>query len=347
MAGESWGGRRLPTSNDVAREAGVSQSTVSYVMSGKRSISPSTRRKVEQAMRRLGYQPNSRARALASNRTQVLGIVVPFRPEMDMAVIMQFIGAIATAARVRAHDVLLLTADEGPEGLRRLHGTSLCDAIIIMDVEADDPRIPVARGLDVPVVLIGVPDDHAGLPCVDLDFEAAGNLALTELADLGHRRIGLVAPSTEDLRRDTNFVRRFWRGVDGAARARGVEIRTVSSSSDFRSAEAAVTRLYAELPDLTGLIVHNSDAAEPVATALTARGCRPGRDVALLAVCTDTVAERQPVRLSSVPLEPERVSTIAVEMVLALLDDEQGLAGPETRLVTPRLVRRDSTFPLS
>ena len=66
------------TSKDVARIAGVSQSTVSYVMSGKRPISERTRQRVLAAMEQLTYEPNAGARALASQRTRVIGLVVPF-----------------------------------------------------------------------------------------------------------------------------------------------------------------------------------------------------------------------------------------------------------------------------
>ena len=73
------------TSKDVARKAGVSQSTVSYVMTGKRPISERTRQRVLDAMEELTYQPHSGARALAGRRTQVVGLVVPFGPGSDTA----------------------------------------------------------------------------------------------------------------------------------------------------------------------------------------------------------------------------------------------------------------------
>jgi len=336
--------RVVPTSVDVARESDVSQSTVSYVMSGKRSISTKTRRRVEEAMERLDFQPNSRARALASRRTQVLGIVVPFRPELDMSVIMQFVGAIATAARKIDHDVLLVTDDEGTEGLRRLQGTAMCDAIILMDVATEDPRLPVARKMSIPVVLIGVPDDHTGLTCVDLDFEAAGWIALDELADLGHRHVGLVTPSAENPQRDANFIRRFRRGIESVARDRGVEIISAAAGADYRSATAAVRQIFPESHEVTAVVVHNSHVVEPVVAALDAEGHRTGREVAVIAVCSDTVAERQTVKLTSIPLEPEKVSSLAVQLAMNLLQDPGDPDTAQIHLIKPRLVRRHSTF---
>ena len=133
------------TSKDVARVAGVSQSTVSYVLTGKRPISEETRRRVLDAIEHLTYEPNAGARALASQRTSVIGLVVPFHAGSDPPGVLPFIETIANAARERDHDVLLVTSDEGSAGLRRLAGRSLCDAIVLMDIEAHDERIPVGR----------------------------------------------------------------------------------------------------------------------------------------------------------------------------------------------------------
>src|SRR5690348_16355117 len=102
------------TSKDVARIAGVSQSTVSYVMSGKRPISESTREKVLAAMAELTYEPNAGARALAGRRTNVVGLVVPFGSVSDTVGLLPFIETIASSARARDHEVLLVTSDEGP-----------------------------------------------------------------------------------------------------------------------------------------------------------------------------------------------------------------------------------------
>ena len=108
------------TSKDVARAAGVSQSTVSYVMSGKRPISERTRERVLAAIEQLTYEPNAGARALASQRTRVVGLVVPFGSGSDTAGLLPFIETIAGAARANDHEVLLVTTDEGSAGLRRL-----------------------------------------------------------------------------------------------------------------------------------------------------------------------------------------------------------------------------------
>ena len=78
----------MSTIADVARVAGVSISTVSYALSGKRPVAPDTAKRVQDAIDQLGYRPHAGARALASNRTHVLGLVAPLRPEVGLPVIM-------------------------------------------------------------------------------------------------------------------------------------------------------------------------------------------------------------------------------------------------------------------
>ena len=84
---------------DVARHAGVAASTVSYVLSGKRSVSAATRRRVERSIELLDYHPHAGARALASNRSNIIALVVPLRGDLYVPVMMEIAIAVTTTAR--------------------------------------------------------------------------------------------------------------------------------------------------------------------------------------------------------------------------------------------------------
>src|SRR5258705_11900793 len=99
---------RVVTITDVDRHAGVAASTVSYVLSGKRTISAGTRARVLASVRTLGFHPHAGARSLASNRANVIALALPLRQGMHLPVVMQFATAVVTAARAFDHDVLLL-----------------------------------------------------------------------------------------------------------------------------------------------------------------------------------------------------------------------------------------------
>lgn len=337
------------TSHDVARLAGVSQSTVSYVMSGKRPISAETRRRVEEAIAELTYQPNAGARALASQRTQVIGLVAPFGAATDPGGILPFLEVIAAGVRARDHDLLVMTADEGADGLVRVAGRRIVDALVIMEVGAHDERIPVAAGLHVPVVLIGLPDDPRGLPCVDLDFELAGRLGVEELARSGSSEVVVLGHPQAVIDRDINYVRRFQSGAADAATRTGLPYRLVAPVEHGRAAiDAALNQALtpaAGTGGRPGLLVPHSATIAGVLRGLTDRGLEPGVDVDLVGLCTDTAAVALEPAVTNVSMEPRDVSRRAVSRLFALLAaDEPAPAGPGTvELVPSCITRRETT----
>ncbi|ACZ30222.1 transcriptional regulator, LacI family [Xylanimonas cellulosilytica DSM 15894] len=330
----------MPTIEDVARLAAVSTSTVSYALSGKRPISAATRRRIEAAVAELGYRPHAGAKALASARSEVIGLMVPMRAGIDVAVIMQFAGGVVLRAREHAHDVLLLTQDD-LEGLERVTDGAMVDALVVMDVEADDARVPILRRSKQPAVLIGLPRLAAGLSCIDLDFEAAGRLAALELASLGHRDIALVGSPPEVHERHTSYAERVTRGfLTGAAEA-GVAARAVACPATPNDVDDVVDRLLADAPGLTGLFVHNERALPHVLHRLREHRRSVPRDLSVIALCPEETALSQQVALTSIDLPAHTIGSLAVDMVMARLTDSGYPA--ETRLLAPTLTTRAST----
>jgi DNA-binding LacI/PurR family transcriptional regulator len=327
---------------DVARAAGVSMSTVSYVLSGRRPISTATRQRVEASIAELGYRPHAGARALASSRTNVLALVAPLHSDVNVPVIMQFVTSVVTAARSHDHDVLLLTKDEGAAGLERVAKSAMVDALIVMDVDSDDVRVPVLRDLRQPAVLIGLPASLSGLSCVDLDFTATAYACVRHLAEHGHRTIALVGPPPAVYQRGTSFATRFRTGYDDAVTQFGLTSVAQPCESHFEGVLACTRAIDAALPDASALVVHNEAALAPLLSILRASGRRVPQDVSIVAVCPRDVALSLPIGLTSVDIPAEEVGALAVEMVMHLLDHQRG---PETRLLSPRLTERDSCGP--
>ncbi|WP_433174718.1 LacI family DNA-binding transcriptional regulator [Actinoallomurus sp. CA-150999] len=322
--------------SDVARHAGVSPSTVSYVLSGKRSISDQTRRRVMDSIRALGYRPHAGARALASNRSNVIALVVPLRSGIHVPIVMQMVISAVTTARTYDHDVLLLTQDEGVGGLERVAGSSLVDAILVMDVEMHDVRLPVLRSLDRPSVLIGFPADPSGLTCIDWDFEAAGAACAEHLADLGHREIALIGAPPAVYERGTGFAERTKAGFQRAAAERGVH--AIVRPCDPEHARETAADLLRDHPGLTGIAVHNEPAVEPLLTAFRASGRGIPDDLSVIAIAPDDLAERLDLTSISIPAEELGRQAVAV-----LMDKLNGDQAPGATLLPSRLVARSST----
>ncbi|HEX5407726.1 MAG TPA: LacI family DNA-binding transcriptional regulator [Pseudonocardiaceae bacterium] len=327
---------------DVASDARVSPSTVSYVLSGKRSISPATRRRVEQSIRKLGYHPHAGARALAGSRMNILALVVPLRADQNVPVVMRFVAAAVASARTYDHDLLLLTTDEGPAGLRRVAASSVADALIVMDIEAEEPRVPVLRSLHRPVVLIGVPDQPFELACVDLDFVAAGAMCVAHLADLGHAEIALIGPSPSVYERGTSYAGRFLRGFTTTANERGVVAASYACAPSYDDVHTCLDDVLREHPRTTGLVVHNEAVLAALLSDLRQRGQRVPQDMSVVAVCPEDMATNQAIPLTAVAIPAAELGRSAVETVMRQLN---GDTRPEVRLLAPQLTERASSAP--
>jgi DNA-binding LacI/PurR family transcriptional regulator len=247
-----------------------------------------------------------------------------------------------TTARRHDHDVLLLTQEEGAEGLRRVADTALVDALIVMDVQLHDARLPLLRALDRPSVLIGFPAEPDGLTCIDLDFRAAGGACVEQLALLGHRCVALIGSPPEVYIRQTGFAQRVAEGFTAAADRHGLTSSIHPCEASAPAARAVAERLLHEHPGLTGVVVHNEPVLEPLVDAFEQLGMRVPDDLSVTAICPDELATRARIPVTSVALPTAQVGAGAVELLMRKLD---GGPVPESTLLAPRLTARASTAP--
>ncbi|MFE8012727.1 LacI family DNA-binding transcriptional regulator [Streptomyces antibioticus] len=332
----------MVTLAEVAQHAGVSASTVSYVLSGKRSISTTTRQRVEQSIRELGYHPNAGARALASSRSNIIALMVPLRTDMYVPVMMEIAIAVATTARAHGYDVLLLTGEEGPDAVRRVTRSGLADAMILMDVQLDDERLPLLRGAGRPSVLIGLPADTTGLTCVDLDFTATGALCVEHLASLGHRDVAVIGEAPAVYERHTGFAERTLDGLRARSRELGVRLLHRPCEGGYDAMAVTLARILDERPGTTGFVVQNESAVEPLLALLRQQGRAVPEDVSVVAVCPEQVAVQASVRLTSVAIPAQEMGRHAVERLVAKLD---GRGTDDVVLLPPELTVRASSGP--
>ncbi|HCX84114.1 MAG TPA: LacI family transcriptional regulator [Micrococcales bacterium] len=332
----------VPTSKDVAALAGVSQSTVSYVMTGRRAISAQTRRKVEDAMALLGYHPNAGARALRGARTNVIALAVRLGHDAEVAESVPYIDAVVEEARARDYDVVLSTTDDGPSGLERLAGRRVADAFVLMDVHTEDPRLATAASLGLPVVLVGRPADRHGLDAVDFDTRAAAALLVGELADTGHRHVVAVG-ETPDVDAETmRFLSDFHEGARAEAARRGLGFDLVSRErAGWAGVEAAADRILADRGDRLGLLARTGQVTEWLVQLAHTRGLRVGEDVSLVSLCTDVTAAALEPAVTHVSPQPRELSRLAMRVLFERIDGEPDVERPaRLELLAPAGVER-------
>jgi hypothetical protein len=145
------------TITDVAQRAGVSRSTVSYVLSGSRPISPETRRRVEQAIEELQFRPHAGARSIRSGRNGVIAMALPMVHGAHNQVQMPYVWAALTAAQDLGFKMLMLTDDDGESAIRDSVTGSQVDGVMLMEVQRNDPRVPLLSSLKCPAILVCAP----------------------------------------------------------------------------------------------------------------------------------------------------------------------------------------------
>src|SRR5687768_17090846 len=141
---------------EIARRAGVSRSTVSYVLSGKRAVSESTRRRIEKVIAESGYRPNAAARALKEGRARTLGLVIPPASQRLTDMQLDFVGSVVEAAAHSDLDVLLSpSGGDHDRSFERLVTGRRVDGVIVMEIRLEDARVERLQQTGLPFVGIG------------------------------------------------------------------------------------------------------------------------------------------------------------------------------------------------
>lgn len=333
---------------DVARAAGVSRSTASYALSGKRPTSPEVQARVAAVVRELGYTPNAGARALALSQTMVIGLLAQFYEDEFAPAMLQYILGVSNTARELGYDILLVTEERGAQALRRITDSRMVDGIVLLNVAENDERLPILREAPQPGALVGLPRDCTGVDVFDLDFEEAGRLMIGHLADLGHRELLLVSQPEHVVERGGAYVWRLQNAALEEARARGVTLRTSFGSTHQPEVGRELHALLDAHPQVSGLLVHNEAAAAALPSVLHARGAESPRDLSVVGRYSDEFARTFSLPYSSVESAPDLLGSMAVRHVVRRIEVPAARDEPHVvELIPPRLVDRGSTAPPS
>lgn len=334
----------MATIGDVARVAGVSRSTASYALSGKRAISVDVRRRVEDAVRELGYTPNAGARALATSQTRVIGLLAQFLEDEFAPAMLQYMLGVSNTARELGYDILLATESDGRTALRRMTDSRMVDGIVLLNVAEHDDRLPILRDAPQPGALVGLPADCTGVDVFDLDFEEAGRLMVDHLHRLGHRELVLVSQPEHVVERGGAYVWRLQNAALEAARVRGVTLHAVFAPSSQPDVGRALHALLDAHPDATGLLINNEAAAAALPTVLHERGLAAPADLSVVGRYSDEFARTFSLPYSSIESAPDRLGRMAVRELVRRIEGQAGPAEPHVvRFVSPELVDRGST----
>ena len=310
----------------MARRAGVSQSTVSLVFSGKGvgRISARTEAAVRAAAAELGYRPNAAARALKTGAARTVALVVP-------DIMNPFFGGLLrgaqTAARAAGYAVALIDTDNDRDwGAASAEALRAGPADGLLLFEVDPP--PRAAGSE-PIVVIE--SESRGHPSVRLDAERGTEAAVRHLLELGHERIGHVA-SVYD--RPTFRLRR--RAVD---RLVAGDVARVHSDFTLASALAAARELLSAHADLTALFCDDDIVAAGAYLAARELGLGIPGDLSIVGFDGLDIGRVLDPPVTTVAADAEELGRVAFELLMAQLAGRR----PRSRVLPVELEVRGST----
>ncbi|MFT4258293.1 LacI family DNA-binding transcriptional regulator [Microbacterium sp.] len=333
----------MTTIGDVAKAAGVSRSTVSYALSGKRTISDETRERIELAIRDLGFTPNAGARALATSQTMVIGLLVQFFRDEFSPAMLQYVLPISDAAREAGYDILMVTEDDGPRALRRITDSGMVDGLVLLNVAHDDPRVPPLRAARQPGALVGLPRDTDGLDVFDLDFGEAARMLVDHLQERGHREIVLISPNEHVITRGGAYAWRFRDAALERAARYGLRIHPYYGDTEQPAITETWNRILDERPTATAVIVHNDAMVAALPPVLNARGVEVPRDLSVVGIFSEDFGRLFSLPYTAIETSPDKLGRAAVQALVQRMQGGDGVGDPVVRFIAPELTDRGST----
>ena len=307
--------------DDVAREAGVSTATVSRALRGMTNVSDATRVRVEEAARRLGYRPSPSAAALATGRSRTIGLLTPWINRWYFSNVIE--GA-ERRLRAAGYDALLYSfavSERGrtprvdPEVLRRR-----VDGILVVGLPLEPVEVRALEALDVPIVFVGT--GRGEHPVVGIDDVALARSATQYLLGLGHRRVGHITGTPDDLRSWTppEDRRRGWASALEAVGIRAERSWEEFGFFDIAGGTASTHRLLDRHPELTAIFVASDEMAMGALLAARERGLRVPEDLSVVGVDGHDISELVGLTTMAQPVEEQ--GSAAAGIMLGLIGAE-------------------------
>jgi DNA-binding LacI/PurR family transcriptional regulator len=329
---------------EIARRAGVSRSTVSYALTGRRPVSEETRRRILAVVDELGYRPNASARALKEGRTRTLGLVIPPAGQRLTDMQLSFVASVVEAAARDDFDVLLSpSGGDHDRSFERIVTGRRVDGVILMEIRLEDDRVTRLHHAGVPFVTIGRTEAADEMWWIDIDYTSLVARCVDHLADLGHRSIALVNRSAELVAAGYGPGHRALAGFTEAVARRELTGVDICCADDAPAGEACVEQLRQHHPTVTGIVTVNEAALPGIQRGLERAGLRIPTDISIVGVAARHWAEdfRPPLTAADIPTND--IGTEAVTLLLQRLNAPQ--TPPRHIMHAPPISLRDSTGP--
>ncbi len=334
----------MSTLKDLAREIGLSVTTVSRGLNDYSDVSKATKARIAEAARRLDYHPNITARSLQNSRANAIGLVIPRVLHRTYDTFwLEFITGVAETCANGGVDLLMAAMDDqASQGFRRVARGRRTDGMILCDVRLLDPRVAYLKKHGLPFISFGRTSDTMDYSYIDVDGAAGAAIAVEHLIQLGHRRTGFLGL-------DPDFSFSYFRlnGYKQALTEAGIPLDPALIHEGLTEETAtAVVRDLLALPSPPTAIFATADFLG-IAAVKAAReaGLAIPEDLSVCVFDDSPFVQHVDPPLTAVSQPNRRLGEEATQLLLERIDHPE--MPPVQRLVIPALVVRQSTGPVN
>ncbi len=340
---------KQPNLRGLAAEAGVSLATVSRILNRGEGhlFAQETTRRVMATAERLGYRPNLLMRGVLTGKTRTIGVMAPNNSAFYSGVIA---GIHDTLAEQNYALLLSWNKEDTPSPDSDLERALIhrmidrrVDGIILRPTHDNVSDMYFSEVWERNIPLVAVDRELVRVHCdfAGTDDKLGGQLAAQHLLDLGHRRLGHLAPP-----RDVSTARDRREGFEQAIlRAGNGAYCLVLETKGFHKVYPEAMELLAQTPRVTAVFCPSDEAAQEFYRAATDSGLRIPQDISVIGFADLPVASFLHPRLTTLRQNPERIGCQAANLLLARIEGR--MTGEEVRKerLAPELIVRDSTAP--
>ncbi|HOX33623.1 MAG TPA: LacI family DNA-binding transcriptional regulator [Spirochaetales bacterium] len=323
----------------IAKEAGVSISTVSRVLNGTKRVSPEVAERVRAVVERYEYSPDPSARAMVLGTTEAVGLVVP---AVSFSFFNSLFSALAGELATAGYQVLTCTIRQSEEEELRyleLLRRKRVDGIILMHETSDEAVLERLRHSEVPLVLATVDTPELEVPSIGVDDYAAGREATEYLIGFGHRRIAFI-----DGNGGGYSERQRLAGYLDAISAAALAPRLERGDYSPGQGQAAAARLLAGGEAPTAIFAANDEMAIGAIKAAEELGVEVPAGLSVLGFDDIGLCRYTRPSLSTVRQDIDGIAKTAVSVLLAAIEGSRP-AGRERIVVPHRIMPRASCAP--
>jgi DNA-binding LacI/PurR family transcriptional regulator len=335
---------------DVAREAGVSKTAVSFAFNKPDQLSPGTARRILDVATALGYRPHPVARMLTQRRTMSIGVVTPQALSTTFAnqYFGQFSEGVALIAEEAGYGLTFISPEPG--SLATALDRATVDGLVVVGLTTGNPEIERIRAAGIPIVLVDS-TAMADVPSIRVDDEGGAYEAAGHVLDLGHREVLIVVIAPEapyPPGSDNGVGPDRLRGYVRAFRDRGLpfpQSRLMSAPSTIQGGREVFESAWTAGMRPTAVVAMSDAIAIGVLAAARSLGLRVPDELSIVGFDDIDIAAHIDPPLTTVHQPIRRKGEAAMRTLLALVEHEEGDRVDQRALATRLIVRGSTASP--